>query len=98
MSSIERNKETGGQFLVGYKGWLHSINSDYHVGNMRDGFDCIGSGAVIALGAMKALENFPPTERIRKSLRIAEYFASDVIGPFYIRSIGSKKAKDASGA
>lgn len=89
VSSIEQNKEKGGQFLVGYEGRLFSINSDFHVGDMYDGFDCIGSGAPIALGAMKALEELPPRRRIEQSLEITAYYMSDVSGPFRIQTMGA---------
>lgn len=87
VSSIEQNKEKGGQFLVGYGGRLFSVNSDFHVGDMYDGFDCIGSGAAVALGAMKALEDLPPKERVQRSLEIAAYFIADVSAPFAIHTL-----------
>jgi hypothetical protein len=86
--AIERHRETGGQFLVGYRGRLYSINSDFHVGDMADGFDAIGSGAVIALGAMKALEGMPARDRILRALEIAEYYTVDVYRPFHVLSMG----------
>ncbi|HPR05048.1 MAG TPA: hypothetical protein PLI17_00230 [Denitromonas sp.] len=85
--SIEQNKETGGQFLVGYAGRLFSVNNDFHVGDMRDGFDCIGSGAPVGLGAMKALEDLPPRKRLERSLEITAYYVADVLGPFRIESM-----------
>lgn len=90
VSAVERNKESGGQFLVGYRGRLYSINSDFHVGDMSDGFDAIGSGAVVALGAMRALEDLPPRERIQRALEIADYYIVDVTGPFHIKTLPSK--------
>lgn len=86
VTSVEQNKEKGGQFLVGFGGRLFSVNSDFHVGDMSDGFDCIGSGAAVALGAMKALEDLPPRDRIERSLEIASYYVSDVAGPFRIQT------------
>lgn len=91
VSAIEQNKEKGGQFLVGYRGRLYSINSDFHVGDMLDGFDCIGSGAPVALGAMKALEDLPPKERIERALEITSYYVSDVGPPFHITTLPAGK-------
>jgi ATP-dependent protease HslVU (ClpYQ) peptidase subunit len=88
VASVEQNKEKGGQFLVGYRGRLFSINNDFHVGDMLDGFDCIGSGAAVALGAMKALEDLPPRQRLEQSLEIASYYVPDVIGPFHFQTLG----------
>lgn len=87
VSSIEQNIEKGGQFLVGYAGQLFSVNSDFHVGDMKDGFDCIGSGAAVALGAMKALEDLPPKQRVERALEITAYFQADVLEPFRIESM-----------
>lgn len=92
VTSVEQSREKGGQFLVGYAGRLFSINSDFHVGDMSDGFDCIGSGAAVALGAMKALEGVPPRERIQRSLEIASYYVTDVAGPFDIQTSGPAKS------
>jgi len=87
VSAVEQNREKGGQFLIGYRSRLFSINNDFHVGDMQDEFDCIGSGAVVALGAMKALEGLPPKERIERSLEIASYYTPDVRAPFHLRSL-----------
>jgi ATP-dependent protease HslVU (ClpYQ) peptidase subunit len=91
VAAVEQNKEKGGQFLVGYKGRLYSVNSDFHVGDMLDEFDCIGSGAPVALGAMKALEGLGPKQRIERALEITAYYTPDVCGPFHILSMGAEK-------
>lgn len=87
VTAIEQSKEKGGQFLVGYAGRLFSVSSDFHVGDMADDFDCIGSGAAVALGAMKALEDQPPKQRIERALEITSYYVSDVAGPFLCLSM-----------
>lgn len=87
-SKVEANAETGGQFLIGYRGRLYSVQNDFQVGEMSDGLDAIGSGSDYALGAMKALETLPPTQRIKKALQITAHFNMGVCGPFYVRSIG----------
>ena len=46
--------ESGGQFLVGYRGRLFQIEGDYQVGESVDGYDAVGSGADLALGALSA--------------------------------------------
>jgi len=87
-SKIESNAETGGQFLVGYRGHLYSVQNDFQVGEMTEGLDSIGSGSDFALGAMKALDNIPALRRIKKALQIVEHFSMGVSAPFYVRSIG----------
>ena len=88
ISKISSNVEEGGRFLVGYRGNLYSIANDYQVGHMSDGFDAIGSGNEIALGALKALTDLPPIKRIKKALEISAYFNMGVTKPFYVKSIG----------
>ena len=83
-SKIDDNEETGGEFLVGYHNQLYLVGSDFQVNGNQDGLDAIGCGANFALGAMKALEHFPPKERILKSLEIAAYFSGGVMPPFVI--------------
>lgn len=86
-SKVEANNESGGQFMVGYRGHLFSIESDFQVGEIRDGYDAIGSGAEFALGAMAALAGRPPTRRIRRALEIAAHFNMGVCPPFIVKSM-----------
>lgn len=88
-TQIESNKEKGGQFLVGFKGTLYSVESDFQVGHMSDGYDAVGSGSDFALGAMAALERLPPQRRVRRALEIAAHFSMGVCGPFHIKSMRS---------
>lgn len=85
-SKIENNQEEGGFFLVGYRGRLYSIASDFQVNEMADGLDALGCGREYALGAMMAFESegIPPPERIFRSLAIAACFSGGVIGPFRV--------------
>ena len=48
----DKNQETGGQFLVGYKSALYQIDSDYQVGIPTDQYAAIGCGAAYAIGAL----------------------------------------------
>ena len=83
-AKVKDNEEEGGEFLIGYRGKLYLIGSDFQVNGNQDGLDAIGCGARFALGAMKALEYLPPRERILKSLEIAAYFSGGVMPPFTI--------------
>ncbi len=87
-AKVESNNESGGQFLLGYRRRLYSVDSDFQVGEMADGFDAIGSGCDIALGAMKALERLPPARRIRRALETAAHFNMGVLPPFYVKTLG----------
>ncbi len=89
-AKIESNNETGGQFLVGYNGRLYSIESDFQVGQMADGFDAIGSGSDYALGAMAALGDVAPKRRITRALTIASRYNMGVCPPFVVKSMRSR--------
>lgn len=86
-TKVESNTEKGGQFLVGYKKQLYSVDSDFQVGHQSEPFDAVGSGAEFALGAMKALEKTAPQRRIRRALEIAAHFNMGVCAPFSIKTI-----------
>jgi hypothetical protein len=79
--------ESGGTFLVGYKGRLFKIDSDYQVGEALIGFDACGCGEDIALGSLYSTQEQPPKERILKALEAAERFNAGVRRPFNIVEI-----------
>lgn len=83
-AKVENNVEQGGTFLVGYHGHLYSVDDDFQMTEMVDGYDACGCGREFALGAMKALEERAPEERIKKALEIAAYFSGAVMPPFYV--------------
>lgn len=86
-SEIAHNRETGGAFLLGYRGRLYSIASDFQVGEPIDGLAAIGCGADFALGAMFASKGRPES-RIRTALAAAALFSCGVSGPFVVESVG----------
>lgn len=83
-SEIDNNVETGGSFIVGIKGYLYRIGSDFQVQRYVDGIAAIGCGDEYAYGAMRALKNLKPEERIKESLEIAAYYSAGIIAPFTI--------------
>ena len=88
--------ECGGTFLVGYKGKLYYIGSDFQVGESMNGFDSVGSGREIAIGSLHILnpmDNFTPEEKIIKSLEAAATYNSAVCAPFKVVCVPSKKKK-----
>jgi|MDTA01.1.fsa_nt_gb ATP-dependent protease HslVU (ClpYQ) peptidase subunit len=86
-TKVESNAESGGQFLVGYRGSLYTIHRDFQVGQAADGLDAVGSGREYALGAMQALSKLPPARRIKKALEITAYFNAAVAPPFVVRQM-----------
>lgn len=85
---IENNQETGGTFLVGCKGELYTIYSDFSVQKTLDGFNAIGCGASYALGALKViLPSATPEDAIIKALQVAGYFSNGVCEPYYVKAL-----------
>lgn len=85
-ASKENDQESGGTFLVGYKGRLYHIADDYQVGETPYGFDAVGCGQDFALGALHVLEgqDVDPEEKVRTALLAAERFSAGVASPFTI--------------
>lgn len=67
--------------LVGVRGMIFIVESDFHVGNYNDNFAAIGAGSEYALGAMlnSALDGFSTA---KEGLLAAKYFCPYVIPPF----------------
>jgi hypothetical protein len=77
--------EEGGCFLLGYKGKLYEISSDFQVGSTSVPFSSVGCGAALSKGAMFATTHIKdPEDRIRLALDAAEYFSAGVCKPYKI--------------
>jgi ATP-dependent protease HslVU (ClpYQ) peptidase subunit len=85
---VENSQEEGGQFLIGYRGALYEIASDFQVGVPATPVACIGAGGTVALGALYGLfEQQPlpaPPDLIRKALQIATELNASVRPPFVV--------------
>ena len=84
---IENARAEGGQFLLGIRGEVFSIESDFSVHRQMDGFDAIGCGAPYALGALQILNlqgkiTDDPMRAIGLALETAALFSNGVSGPF----------------
>lgn len=90
MGSLENSEEESpSQFLVGYKGNLYYIDSDFHVGRIKEGYCAIGIGAPIALGSMFSTDpEMDPCERITTALKASEKWSAAVREPFTIIELG----------
>ncbi|KOR88769.1 hypothetical protein [Paenibacillus solani] len=88
-SRNDSGEESGGTFLVGYRGELFMIENDFQVGRPAAVYDAVGCGSEIAKGSLFSsgrLTDLSPVERIRDALRAAEQFSAGVRGPFVIVS------------
>jgi ATP-dependent protease HslVU (ClpYQ) peptidase subunit len=79
-------EEHDAAFLVGYKGKLYVIESDFQVGRPIENYAAVGCGAQIALGAMYATREstMTPEERITLALQAAVEYSAGVRPPFHI--------------
>lgn len=87
--SNKDGQDEGGTFLVGHRGQLYEIESDYQVARVRQPYCAVGCGQDMALGSLHSTEHFdlPPRERITMALDAAEAFSAGVRGPHFIVSV-----------
>lgn len=81
---VENNEDFGGTFLVGHKGKLFVIDSDFQVGEMLEPYAAVGCGQAYALGSLYSTDGKEPMERLQNALAAAEMFSAGVRGPFKI--------------
>lgn len=88
---VENEQEKGGQFLVGYKGILYIVDSDFQVNSSIDGFMAVGCGSDFALGSLWDTRNLSPKKRVRQALKAAGHFSNGVCGPYYIEIVRNER-------
>ena len=85
-STIKDNEERGGEFLIGYRGKLYTMNYDFSIQHYAHGFHAVGCGAPFALGALDSLQNWvdeTPMQKLYSALVTAETFSAGVKQPFH---------------
>lgn len=83
----EKERESGGTFLVGYRGRLFYVDNDYHVGEDIRGVAACGSGDLIALGVLYATRSKSPKARLELALEAASAFNVNVQAPFIVEAL-----------
>ena len=86
-SDYSEFKEGDGDFLVGYKGKLYEVRSDYQVAMPKEKYASIGCGCDIAHGSLHSTINKPGEERARLALEAAAHHSMGVRAPFKIVKI-----------
>lgn len=81
-TTVENNREIGGQFLVGFDNRLFTIESDFQVGESIQDYHAIGCGDDIALGSLYSTEGMDPKYRVTTALNAAQEFSAGVRAPF----------------
>jgi len=85
----ESGRETGGTFLLGWRGKLYAIEEDFQVAENACSYAACGCGRDLVLGSLHTTEQFEldGRTRIRMALETAEMFSAGVRGPFIVKSI-----------
>ena len=79
--------ESAGVFLVGYKGRLFEIESDYQVGESLKSYTSVGCGEFYAKGCLYSIidnKEISVVDKIKKALSCAEEFSTGVCSPFKV--------------
>jgi ATP-dependent protease HslVU (ClpYQ) peptidase subunit len=82
-AKTDQGEESGGVFLVGYKGALYCVDSDFHIGRASSGYEAIGCGEEFAIGSISSTTG-KPERRVLKALTVAEQHSTGVCGPFTV--------------
>jgi ATP-dependent protease HslVU (ClpYQ) peptidase subunit len=86
--AIRREQETDtyeGTLLMAYRGLLAEVGEDFSIAIPRGGYVAIGSGALVALGALHATrKNKDPKKRVLLALEAAAEHAHGCRGPFVV--------------
>lgn len=85
----DKERESGGEFLVGVAGRLFRVESDFQVSERADRYDACGCGEDHILGALFAAEDmdWSPRKRLNTALSAASRFSAGVTAPFtYVHS------------
>ncbi len=90
----ERGDESGGMFLVGYKGILYEIHEDFQVGIPYDNYSAVGCGEDLAKGAFFACDelDMEPEKKMTCALNAANHFSAGVAPPYNFISMSKKES------
>lgn len=86
LQKFEDGNDAGGQFLVGYKNRLFTIDNDFQVGEAKQGYDSVGCGVSYALGSIYTNKKKDSRTIVLDALKTAEYFSAGVVSPFIIEN------------
>lgn len=85
----DNEDEFEGGCLVGYKGNLYRLSSNFQIAHFERHFDGIGSGSPFALGAMQVMEtnNYDPATKVRIALETSGILCCDVAPPYDVLTL-----------
>jgi len=83
-TKIDSNKEEGGLFLVGYKGKVYRVDSDFQILRHTGGLYAIGCGYAYALGSLMTNVSSNTEQKIITALEVTGIFSNGVCAPYYV--------------
>jgi len=83
-SEKDKEKESGGQFLVGVRGRLFMVDPGYAVLEPARGFAAVGVGDSFAMGSLATALVRTAEERVREALSVAAECSAGVRAPFVV--------------
>jgi len=91
-SHVNNNEETGGTFLVAYKGKIYSVQNDFQVGMSMEEYDSCGCGKYYALGSLDStrfndfgkVHTIKIPHQVNTALMVAAYRSGGVRAPFIV--------------
>jgi hypothetical protein len=92
-SALEKGGATQpAQFLVGLRGHLFSIGTEFSAAELEEPWTAIGSGRFAAYGALYALEHvaLPAEPKVRLALEASERYTNNVRKPFVLLGNSSR--------
>lgn len=82
-------------FIVGYRGKIYTVESDFQVGMHTKPYFAVGAGAQIALGSLHSTESeSDPQKRLITALEAASTFCAAVCAPYTVLSSENPKEED----
>jgi len=90
-SKKNNEQEEGGTFIVGYRGKIYEVGSNYHCLLLQDKYLACGSGYTFALASIETyisqVDGWEPVKAIEEALRVAAKFNPDVRPTFTVLSL-----------
>lgn len=89
-AKVSEGREEGGVFIVGYRGRIYTVESDFQVGIPTEPYDAVGCGIDYALGALHALRStkLTPKTRVTRALDAASTYSGAVAPPYVVLTGG----------
>lgn len=78
-------QESGGKFLLGYRGKLYFVEENFHVMRSASGYNACGCGAAFAFGSLHTTRDVKnPKARVLTALKAAAHCSAGVSAPFHV--------------